>query len=62
LKLFRRKEYENFVLEGMRERHNDEYYTVEDQRFLGEEGFGKAISREAGIIVRGRQEINKEQL
>jgi hypothetical protein len=41
----------------MRERHNDEYYTVEDQRFLGEEGFGKAISREAGIIVRGRQEI-----
>jgi hypothetical protein len=46
----------------MRERHNDEYYAVEDQRFLGEEGFGKAISREAGIIVRGRQEINKEQL
>jgi hypothetical protein len=49
-----KKEYENFVLEGMRERHIDEYYTVEDQRFLGEESFGKAISHEAEIIVRGR--------
>jgi hypothetical protein len=38
----------------MRERHIDEYYTVEDQRSLGEEGFGKAFSREAEIIVHGR--------
>jgi putative transposase len=44
------KEYENFVLEGMSESHNDEYYTVEDQRFLGEEGFGKEI----GNKLRGR--------
>jgi hypothetical protein len=45
-----KKKYENFVLEGMSESHNDEYYTVEDQRFLGEEGFGEEISREAGVI------------
>ena len=44
-----KKGYENFVLEGMSESHNDEYYAVEDQRFLGEEGFGEEISREAGV-------------
>ena len=32
----------------MSDDHNDEYYAVEDQRFLGEEGFGEEISREAG--------------
>jgi REP-associated tyrosine transposase len=44
-----KKAYEDFVLEGMSERHNNKYYTVEDQRFLGEEGFGEKISREAGV-------------
>src|SRR4029434_880504 len=44
-----KKAYEKFVLEGMSESHNDEYYAVEDQRFLGEEGFGEEISREAGV-------------
>ena len=44
-----KKGYENFVLEGMSESHNDEYYAVEDQRFLGEKGFGEEISREAGV-------------
>jgi putative transposase len=43
-----RKGYEKFVLEGLRENHNEEYYTVEDQCFLGEEGFGEEISRQAG--------------
>jgi putative transposase len=43
-----KNEYENFVLEGVSEGHNDAYYTVEDQRFLGEEGFGEDISREGG--------------
>ena len=33
----------------MSESHNDEYYAVEDQRFLGEEGFGEEISRDAGF-------------
>jgi len=42
------KRYERFVLEGMSEDHNEAYYSVEDQRFLGEEGFGEEISRAAG--------------
>ena len=27
-------------------RFNEAYYAVEDQRFLGEEGFGEEVSRE----------------
>jgi putative transposase len=38
--------YQRFVLEGMSENHNEEYYAVQDQRFLGDEGFGAALSRE----------------
>jgi hypothetical protein len=37
----------------MREKHIDEYYTVEDQRFLGEEGFDKAISRGGKLSFAG---------
>lgn len=44
------KRYEKFVLEGMGEEHNEKYYAVEDQRFLGEEGFSEEISRETGEI------------
>ena len=43
-----KKAYERFVLEGISESHNEEYYAVEDQQFLGEEGFGEELSREAG--------------
>jgi chromosomal replication initiation ATPase DnaA len=43
-----KKAYERFVLEGISESHNEAYYAVEDQRFLGEEGFGEELSREAG--------------
>ncbi len=43
-----KKAYERFVLAGISESHNEEYYAVEDQRFLGEEGFGEELSREAG--------------
>jgi putative transposase len=42
------KRYERFVLDGMSEDHNEAYYSVEDQRFLGEEGFGDEIIRAAG--------------
>ena len=42
-----KKAYERFVLEGIGENHNQAYYAVEDQRFLGEEGFGEEISRDA---------------
>ena len=41
-----KKAYERFVLEGIGENHNEEYYAVEDRRFLGEEGFGEEISRD----------------
>jgi len=40
-----KKAYERFVLEGISENHNEAYYAVEDQRFLGEAGFGEEISR-----------------
>jgi REP-associated tyrosine transposase len=50
-----KKAYERFVLGGMSEDHNEEYYAVEDQRFLGEEGFGEEISREAGEKEQGKR-------
>ena len=45
-----KKAYERFVLAGMGEKHNQVYYAVEDQRFLGEEGFGEELSRDAEEI------------
>ena len=44
-----KKGYERFVLEGIGEEHNEAYYAVEDQRFLGEEGFGEEISRDGEV-------------
>jgi hypothetical protein len=44
-----KKAYERFVLAGISESHNEEYYAVEDQRFLGDEGFGEELSREGGL-------------
>ena len=41
-----KKAYERFVLEGIGEDHNEAYYAVDDQRFLGEEGFGEELSRD----------------
>ena len=46
-----KKGYERFVLEGIGEAHNEAYYSVEDQRFLGDEGFGEEISRDEDEIV-----------
>jgi REP-associated tyrosine transposase len=42
-----KKAYERFVLQAIGENHNEAYYDVEDQRFLGDEGFGEEISRDA---------------
>ena len=39
--------YRRFVREGLEEGHREEYYQVEDQRFLGAAGFGKALKRKA---------------
>ena len=38
----------------MSEDHHEEYYAVEDQRFLREEGFGEEISRQAGEKEAGK--------
>jgi len=40
--------YRRFVLDGLGEGHNEGYYKVEDQRFLGAEGFGEKIQQEIG--------------
>jgi len=45
-----KKAYERFVLAGMGEEHNEAYYAVEDQRFLGDAGFGEEISRDVEEI------------
>jgi REP element-mobilizing transposase RayT len=42
-----RKGYERFVIGGIGEGHKHEYYQVEDQRFLGSEGFREKITVEA---------------
>ena len=42
--------YRRFVQDGLREGHKEEYYAVEDQRFLGAEGFGaRLLKKEAGL-------------
>jgi hypothetical protein len=35
--------YRKFIQDGIGEGHKDDYYEVEDQRFLGEEGFGETM-------------------
>jgi len=50
-----KKAYERFVLAGMGEEHNEAYYAVEDQRFLGEEGFGEEISRDVEEISKPKR-------
>jgi chromosomal replication initiation ATPase DnaA len=47
LKLFGgAKAYRGFVLDGLGEGHREEYYEVEDQRFLGSEEFGEKVRAE----------------
>ncbi|MBI2363699.1 MAG: transposase [Deltaproteobacteria bacterium] len=43
-----RSRYRSFVGDGMKEGHREEYYEVEDQRFLGAEGFGEKLQEEHG--------------
>ncbi|HEX5023317.1 MAG TPA: hypothetical protein VFX54_21805, partial [Candidatus Binatia bacterium] len=35
--------YRRFVQDGLSEGHKEEYYAVEDQRFLGGKGFGESL-------------------
>lgn len=49
LKLFGGKgAYRQFISEGLGGGHKEEYYDVEDQRFLGPEGFGDEIQETLG--------------
>ena len=47
--------YRRFVQDGLSEGHKEEYYAVEDQRFLGAEGFGeRLLKKETGLSVKRR--------
>lgn len=50
--------YRRFVLEGLKDGHREDYYRVEDQRFLGAEGFAQKLKRKSNeeeIPVRKKQ-------
>jgi hypothetical protein len=44
--------YRRFVREGVADGHKQEYYEVEDQRFLGAEGFGDRVQGRTGTTKR----------
>ncbi len=45
-----KRAYRRFVQDGLSEGHKEEYYAVEDQRFLGAEGFGARLrKKETGL-------------
>ena len=60
--------YRSFVSGGMKDGHKEEYYEVEDQRFLGAEGFGAALQDEQeapkpkkpGALEKVVQELGKQ--
>jgi len=54
-----RRAYGKFVMDGLSEAHNEAYYRVEDQRFLGEEGFGEELTRE---IAKEEQPKRKQSI
>ena len=43
-----RGSYKRFMAVGVEEGHKEQYYEVQDQRFLGAEGFGDEIQRTLG--------------
>jgi putative transposase len=55
------KGYRRFVLDGMGEGHKEEYYEVEDQRFLGPEGFGEKLTGQVDEedVPRKREPLHK---
>jgi chromosomal replication initiation ATPase DnaA len=38
--------YQRFMMDGVEAGHKEEYYEVEDQRFLGPEGFGEKLENQ----------------
>lgn len=47
LEMLGRRGYQRFVLDGIYGGHKEEYYQVEDQRFLGAKGFGEKMTKQA---------------
>jgi REP element-mobilizing transposase RayT len=56
------KAYEKFVLERMAEGHRQDLYKVEDQRFLGPEGFLEGIKRGEKEKVRYFYDLSMEEI
>jgi len=53
--------YQKFVNEGLKDGHKEEYYAVEDQRFLGDEDFTESMrgeGEEARPTPKGKREID----
>jgi putative transposase len=52
--------YRRFVLEGLEDGHREDYYRVEDQRFLGAEQFAQKLKRKVKEeeIPRGRKQLS----
>jgi hypothetical protein len=48
--------YRRFVLDGIGQGHKEQYYEVEDQRFLGAGGFGDKVQKRLG---KGQREVIK---
>ena len=52
--------YRGFIRDGLTEGHKEEYYEVEDQRFLGAEGFGEKLQdQHEGPRVKRRRPLDK---
>lgn len=49
-----RRGYRSFVQEGVKEGHNEEYYQVQDQRFLGSKGFGEKMAGQLNEVDHAR--------
>ena len=52
--------YRRFVLEGLKDGHREDYYQVEDQRFLGAEEFAQKLKRKVNEeeIPRRKQQLS----
>jgi REP element-mobilizing transposase RayT len=54
------KLYQQFIMEGMRKRHQDKFYDVIDQRFLGSQKFVEKIKQR--IEIQTKKEKEKKEL
>jgi len=57
-----RRRYRHFVWEGLKERHQEKYYKVKDQRYLGEDEFVEKIEGMRKSAEGGYWEIPLEEI